>query len=121
MNGFILEFMDASDNTVKTVEISLDQRTNSFHVTPQNKPKNNTITSNVAKLKQEIWDNFNSSPMKDNPARVALLEQLLTFYDEGSNKVDIDSVEAVLAGQSLTRFVMASIRLRSFSYIYKKV
>ena len=108
--GFILEFMDASDNTAKTVEISLDQRTNSFHVTPQNKPNNNVITSNVAKLKQEIWDNFNSSPMKDNPARVALLEKLLTFYDEGSNTVDIDSVEAVLAGQSLTRFVMASIR-----------
>ena len=108
--GFILEFMDASDNTVKTVEISLDQRTNSFQVTPQSKPNNNRITSNVAKLKQEIWDNFNSSPMKDNPARVALLEQLLVFYDEESNTVDIDSVEAILAEQSLTRFVMASIR-----------
>ena len=111
--GFILEFMDASDNTVnmvKTVEISLDQRTNSFLVTPQSKPNNTTITSNVAKLKQEIWDNFNSNPMKDNPARVALLEQLLVFYDEESNTVDIDSVEAILAEQSLSRFIIASIR-----------
>ena len=48
--------------------------------------------------------------MKDNPARVALLKQLLVFYDEESNTVDIDSVEAILEAQSLSRSIIVSIR-----------
>lgn len=107
--GYVLRFMDLNTNTIQEIDIELDPRTNSFKLIPQtsSKPSSNL---NIGQIKQEITSRFSRSPLSSDPTFSALLNDILKFYDEKSNTVDLVAVESVLAGSNLDAMVLRGFR-----------
>lgn len=101
-NGkYTLHFMDLGTNTQQDVDIELDPNSDSFKLIPLS-GMTEAPTLNVAELKQSIRDSFAQSLLSRKPELQELIERILVYYDEQSNKVDVEAVNTVLSQSGIT-------------------
>jgi hypothetical protein len=101
-NGkYTLHFMDLGTNTQQDVDIELDPNSDSFKLIPLS-GTTEAPTLNVAELKQSIRDSFAQSLLSRKPELQELIERILVYYDEQSNKVDVEDVNTVLSQSGIT-------------------
>ena len=97
---YTLRFMDLETNTIQEIDIELDQRTNSFKLTPLS-GETKQPSLDVESIKQSIENEFTDGLMAADVTLKNLAMKILKYYDVGNNTIDIAAIKTVLDASGL--------------------
>ena len=104
---YILTFIDLATNQTKEIAIELDLTNNAFKVVPETA----NTSLNIAEIKQEILNEFNQSLYASDQAMNQLITNILTYYNDQTNSVDMEQVKTLLDNSTLDPFTRMTVEI----------
>ena len=99
----ILRFMDLSTNTMQEIEIELDPTSDSFKLVPMSNSEavGQSSTIDVKTIKQQVIEELSSPIITADPLWSNIAKQVLPYYNEEANTIDVESIRTILNNANL--------------------